>query len=140
VIDGYGLPVYNALVAAKVVRSQVGRRSLETVAYAHTNDLGDFRIFNVPAGRYWVSATPVPSMSASLTQGALAISQPEATYGTTYYPGATEPQSGIRVGVASAVRTSINITLAKSITVRVRGRVVDETGAVAPAAHVSHMK
>lgn len=53
-----GQPLVNAVV--RVTRASYGRggRSLAVVQSVRTNDLGEYRVFWLPPGRYYISATP----------------------------------------------------------------------------------
>jgi len=53
-----GKPVPNANVTAYQYEYQNGRRGLEIVKQAATNDLGEYRLFWLPPGSYILSATP----------------------------------------------------------------------------------
>jgi hypothetical protein len=49
-------PLRNVWIRAMKAEYYQGRRSLELVEFAQTNDLGDYRIFELPPGLYFVSA------------------------------------------------------------------------------------
>jgi hypothetical protein len=137
VVDENGEPASNARVAASFSRYFRGRRQLTIAGTAVADDLGEYRIFGIEPRRYYVSATPGLSMASRLSEGLVANPQPEKAYVTTYYPGATDPRLAAHVDVAAgSVIQNRNIKLAKMLVVRVRGRVVDTTGAIEPAAQI----
>lgn len=69
--DHNGDPVDNVKVQASKASYAAGRRKLVTVQSVTTNDLGDYRLFGLPPGRYYISATPVESgrQSSSASDG-----------------------------------------------------------------------
>ncbi len=63
VFDRKGQPVVGATVRAMKPAWSDGRRTLRTVQSAITNDLGEYRIFWLPPGAYFISALPIRSES-----------------------------------------------------------------------------
>lgn len=57
VFDRDGEPLANVNVQALKYSYQEGQRVLNTVQQARTNDLGEYRLFWLPPGQYFVSAT-----------------------------------------------------------------------------------
>ena len=58
VLDEFGEPVADAMVNAMRSAWTAGRRKLQpTGRSAQTNDLGQYRIYGLPPGDYYVSAT-----------------------------------------------------------------------------------
>jgi len=106
VIDEYGDPVADAQVAP--VRMQFtpqGRRPLPAAGrVATTNDVGEFRMFGLPPGEYYVSATlrNAESMMFDVmgTGGGATGSNPGSGYAPTYYPGTTSVTEAQKVAVA----------------------------------------
>src|SRR5204862_170270 len=58
VYDGTGEPVANVSVQALKYSWSEGAATLTTVKVAETNDRGEFRLFWLPPGRYYLSAVP----------------------------------------------------------------------------------
>jgi hypothetical protein len=136
VVDGDGDPVASCPVMplkwgyANGVR-QLIRAPISGVTPT-TNDLGEYRIADVPPGSYYVAATPRQNMNsvrraANFNQPL--PDQPQLVYTTTYHPSATESSAAtpVRVAVGAEV-TGIDIKLAKGVTFSIRGRVVDPDG------------
>jgi protocatechuate 3,4-dioxygenase beta subunit len=95
IIDEFGEPVADAAVSAMRSSWSNGKRRLQnTGRTATTNDLGQYRLYGLPPGEYYVSATLrgtqemiVAEMAMiSLASGAPADS-PRSGYAPTYYPG-----------------------------------------------------
>src|SRR5882672_9134759 len=61
IADHNGDPVDHAQVQASKTSYAAGRRKLVAVQSVSTNDLGDYRLFGLPPGQYYVSATSVES-------------------------------------------------------------------------------
>jgi len=97
-----------------------GKRKLEPWDNSSTNDLGEYRLFGLSPGKYYLSATPAegPRLYTG-RQG----------YAPTYYPGTSDPASAgaLELQPGTLLR-GVEITLMKTRTVRLRGRVVDPVG------------
>lgn len=149
-----GRPARNVWVRAMASRFFDGERSLAIVAYARTNDLGEYRVFDLAPGSYVVSAIPqdrprldgdsyvVPSIPSNANGNRSEIRTPEPEVLATglidatafdqtvaipvYYPGTTDSGAAAPIDVAAgATIPEINLTIAHSATRRLRGRVVD---------------
>jgi hypothetical protein len=59
ITDRVGQPLVRVNVEVLRLSQDAGRRLLTAVASARTNDLGEYRIYWLPPGRYYVRATPV---------------------------------------------------------------------------------
>ena len=69
VLDEDGEPVAN--VDVQVLRQQYmqGRKQMARTGGATTNDLGEYRVFGLPPGRYFVSANSAPESDAAAERG-----------------------------------------------------------------------
>ncbi|MGH9817823.1 MAG: carboxypeptidase regulatory-like domain-containing protein, partial [Candidatus Acidiferrales bacterium] len=147
VFDEDGEPV--PYVAVQVLRHSYvrGQRQLIPAGSASTNDLGEFRIFGLPPGRYYVSATPAGSgfvmaggggvagrvmMIAGELAGragggrAAAANAEEESYASTYYPGTIDPARATPVEVKAGDEVlGMDLTLILQRTFSVRGRVAN---------------
>ena len=121
VLDEFSEPSANVSIA--VMRYQFddkGRRRLSPIGGAATNDLGEFRIFALPPGEYYVSA---------MFSGEFGDSNDRASYAPIYYPGTADPDLAERVTVASGQTvTDLLLTLLPVRTARVSGTAVDSEG------------
>lgn len=90
ILDEDGTPFAGAVVSA--LRSVImdGRRELIPVAEIITNDKGDYRLFGLPAGLYFISAIDPAFLSAGDHLGPL-------EYPPTYYPGVPSAEEATRV-------------------------------------------
>jgi hypothetical protein len=86
-----------------------------------SNDLGEYRVAGVAAGRYYVSVSFLTADSISVDRSAVPR---EEDYVATYYPGTRDPASAVPIDVAAGSQTrGIDISIAKTRTVTIRGRV-----------------
>lgn len=133
VTDEFGEPVANASVTAWRYGYAGGvRRMLPAPggnARDTTDDQGQFRLFGLPPGEYYVSAT--------IRGGGAEVTDPmgeHSGYAATYYPGTTNVAEAQRVTVAvSQEHTSVHFALIATRLVRVAGQVLMSDGA--PAAN-----
>ena len=86
ILDEDGTPFAGALVDALVTRFEGGTDALFSVASAQTDDRGEFRLFGLAPGRYYVSAADPAFRSVSTPAGVV-------NYAPTYYPGVTADQA-----------------------------------------------
>jgi protocatechuate 3,4-dioxygenase beta subunit len=117
IVDEFGEPMPDTTVQALRSTWSNGRRRLQaTGRTAVTNDLGQYRLFGLPPGEYYVSATMAGSqlmqVEAAMTEmvairtvqpaGATASSSPSPTsgYAPTYYPGTTSGAEAQRITVS----------------------------------------
>ena len=122
VLDEDGDPVMNAMVSCMRQAYVRGRKQWVPVNGQNTNDLGEYRMHSLAAGRYFVSATYRPPIML-MTDGSTGNAS-EESYAPTYYPSAASLDLASAVEVASGGQVrNIDIQLRKSRTVRVKGRV-----------------
>jgi len=122
VVDDYGEPVADAQVASMQSRFVQGRRQLTPSGRSgSTNDIGEFRIFALPPGQYYIGAT--------LRNFTFGDSDDHMGFATTYYPGTANPAEAqrIKVDIGQSV-SEVNITLVATRTARISGSVTDAEG------------
>jgi protocatechuate 3,4-dioxygenase beta subunit len=124
VVDEDGDAVAYAQVQLSRFRYTQGRKVLMGQGSASTNDLGDYRIFDVPAGKYRLSVTP-QQRYVVISGGLTGAQQPGAEeYVPTYYPGVADLSASAELDVAAgALLQNINVRLVKMRTVHVRGHI-----------------
>lgn len=109
IVDEFGEPITDATVSAMRSVWSGGRRRLQQAGRsATTNDLGQFRIFGLPPGDYYVSAsyrggTEMMVMESSVVASFIGASSPgsgpTSGYAPTYYPGTTSGPDAQKVTV-----------------------------------------
>ncbi len=121
VLDEDGEPVANASVALLRPGYVAGARRLTPAGGANTNDLGEYRVPGLAAGKYYLSATfRYPPM-----QGGIA----EESYVTTYYPNTLDPGAAAPIELTTAAQLrGMDITLRRARTYRISGRVTVPAG------------
>ena len=90
VIDEDGEPLPNVSVKAYQASSRRGKRGLGAVAEASTNDLGEYRIFDLRPGRYYIRASYQSRRNLmGITPSSPQISRED--YPPTFYRNTTDP-------------------------------------------------
>jgi hypothetical protein len=93
IIDEKGQLMSNANVQALTVAYAFGRATLAPQVSRVTDDRGEFRLFWLPPGEYYLAATPAP---VALAPGVPRAASPLKTY----YPGLTDIALARRVTIA----------------------------------------
>jgi len=123
--DENGEPLPGAHVSALLARFAEGKRALLPVGGATVNDLGEYRLFGLPPGKYLLSAGFNSNMM--VTDGFMnAEGNHEEREGfvTTYYPGTTDPAQAVGVNVEAGAETrSLEFSIQPAGVFHVRGHV-----------------
>lgn len=128
VTDEDGEPLPHATVRAFTVTSVQGKTELKGGGSYSTNDLGEYRIFDLAPGHYFICASfeaLTPTVKSHVNPFDGRIQQLEGAYTPMYYPGVP------RRDVASAITVkagdeipAIDVVLSPVQTYKVRGRAV----------------
>jgi hypothetical protein len=122
ILDEDGTPLAGAVVEALVSRSDSGRRTLSPAASARTDDRGEFRVFGLPPGQYYVSASDPAFSDVSTESGAV-------KYTPTFFPGVSAVDEARAVAVrdsGEAQRVEFRLKLVPPA--RISGRIVASDG------------
>ena len=119
ILDEFGEPVADASVQAMRMQYSGGKRRLMPIGRGSTtNDLGYFRVFGLPPGDYYVSATlrTFESMMMDMMGGMGGGGGPTGSnsssgYAATYYPGTQNPGEAQRVALALGQDLSIDLQM-----------------------------
>jgi hypothetical protein len=146
VFDEFGEPVTDATVTAMRSVWMNGRRSLQPAGrMATTNDLGQFRLFGLKAGDYYVSAmvrdttgmgismavmTAAPASDApasgALVSGAV---PPSSGYAPTYFPGTINTAEAQRITIAAGQDApNTDFAMVPARLARIAGFVINSAG------------
>jgi protocatechuate 3,4-dioxygenase beta subunit len=131
VYDEDGEPVPRVNVQVLRYRYVGSERQLAPAGAGSTNDLGEYRIYDLPPGRYYVSADYSPRFRAfTRAQIRRSMGRRQSTdaesYAPTYYPGTNDPAYATPIELrAGDELSSIDFNLSPTRTVRVSGRVVN---------------
>ena len=122
ILDEDGTPFAGAIVEALVSRFEAGMDRLVSVAVNETNDRGEFRLFGLAPGRYYVSAADPAFRTVNSPSGVL-------RYSPTYYPGVAFADQARAIVVGDGGEPPpIEFRLKIVPPVRVSGRLASEDG------------
>jgi protocatechuate 3,4-dioxygenase beta subunit len=123
VLDEFGEPLPDTMVSMQRYQNVNGQRRLVPAGRpAMTNDIGEYRLFAIPPGQYYLSATLRP-------MGGMADTDDRSGYSPTYFPGTSNVAEAQRVTVGIGQTISdMNMALMPSRMARVTGTVVDSQG------------
>jgi protocatechuate 3,4-dioxygenase beta subunit len=125
VVDEDGEPLARMNVQVQRERWQRGQRQFLPVSSDSTNDLGEYCVAGLPAGRYVVSVT---GGGRQFLRTPVSDSA-DMNYVTTFYPNVIDAAQAAPVAVGSGQETrGVDFQLRKIGTYRIRGRVVDPVG------------
>lgn len=146
VLDEFGEPVPDAMVSALRSTWAGGRRRLVNAGRpVQTNDLGQYRLFGLPPGEYFISANlrgemmmfdmgPMPGVANP------SASNPNSGYAPTYFPGTTNGSDAQKVAIAAGQEAqSTDFALLPVKLSRVTGTVINSEGKPIEGAMVNAM-
>ncbi len=122
IVDLDGDPMPGVGVSASRTGSVVARRNSRNSGSGSANDLGEFRISGLRAGRYKITAFPPqgagPSNLKESNNG-----KDQSVYLTTHYPGVLDEVQAVSVEIHPGAETRINFGLLAGRAFRVSGTV-----------------
>jgi hypothetical protein len=137
VMDDFGDPVSGVQVMALRAQFQQGQQRLMPFGQrATTNDIGEYRLYALPGGAYYVAA--MPQALPTVVNGAVPTSEERTGLAAVFYPGATDPSTAVKVSVTPGQTLSeINFPLVGTRLSQVSGMAVDSQGRPMTAGNVS---
>ena len=135
IVDEFGEPLADVMVNAMRQTWTGGRRRLVPAGgrVAQTNDLGQYRMYGLPPGEYYVTATlrgvETLMMDMNAGPGGPVGSTPASGYAPTYFPGTTSGADAQKITLVvgqEAQGTEFALTPVKLA--RVTGTVVNSEG------------
>jgi protocatechuate 3,4-dioxygenase beta subunit len=123
VTDLDGDPMSNVGISALRVGSALRGRNFHDSGNAVTNDLGEFRLPDLRAGRYTITANPPQGFRAPHAKEKDKVKE-NLIYTTTYYPGTLDKEQSVAVEVHPGDETPVNFGVLASPAYRVAGTVV----------------
>lgn len=122
IVDEFGEPLSDAMVSVQRYQNVGGQRRLVNAGRnGVSNDVGEFRIFAIPPGQYYLTATLRPM--------GIGDSDDRSGYVPTYFPGTSNLAEAQRVTVGLGQMISdLNMALLPARTSRVTGTAVDSQG------------
>ena len=139
VVDEFGDPIADAVVNAMRSAWAGGRRRLQPSGRtAMTNDLGQFRIYGLSPGDYYVSGTfrgdamGMEMMSAAMggaPGGGPTGSSPNSGYAPTYFPGTPNGAEAQKIAIAAGQESqNTDFALLPVELARITGTVISSEG------------
>jgi hypothetical protein len=117
ILDEDGGPFAGATVEALVTRTEGGKDVLFAMASVQTDDRGEFRLFGLAPGSYYVSAADPAFASVSTPKGVL-------HYSPTYFPGTPRADQARRVTIDGSAPPRVEFKLQLVPPARVSGQLV----------------
>ena len=133
VTDEDGDPMTEAQVTVFRQTFVSGRSQWEQAGAERTNDLGEYRIANLSASKYFVSVTPPPDFRSLIETAKPVTSTPNAfsekpsptAYQTAYYPGTSDRSQAAPIQLRAGDDFPANFSLSPSPSLTIRGSVVN---------------
>lgn len=127
ILDEDGEPLPGVSVSAPREVYAKGKRSLSTKATVETNDLGEYRLFGLAPGRYFVSAVfPHWNRFGSADNAEDPTADPQG-YAKMYYPGTPEAARASSFSIKAGEEIpSVEILMRQVLVYRIRGRVYNQ--------------
>jgi hypothetical protein len=124
ILDEFGEPLSDAQVMAQRYQNFGGRRRLVPAGRpATTNDIGEFRLFAIPPGQYYLSST-LRGMGMMMGD-----TDDRSGYAPTYFPGTANMAEAQKITIGlGQVLSDINMALIAARTARVTGMAFDAQG------------
>jgi len=124
IVDEFGEPATDVMVMLQRFSYVGGRRRLVGAGRsASTNDIGEFRLFAIPPGQYYLTAT------MRSFNGSFDTSDDRSGYAPTYFPGTPNIAEAQRVTLAvGQTLTDLNMSLIPTKLARISGIAVDSQG------------
>jgi hypothetical protein len=136
--DDLGRPAVGAQV--QLLRTSYrpdGQKQFQGAGSARTNDRGEYRLYWVTPGKYYLSAGATAGPTRPLEIGGAGDSPNglQESYALTYYPGALDLKDAAPIEVQAGVELSaIDFTVPVQQLRKVRGRIIDSRTGQKPAA------
>lgn len=112
-----------------------GERTLQAAGGDRTNDRGEYRVYWITPGRYYLGVIgAAPARAVSLLSGAGSLNAiVDRRYSTSYHPGTVDVSMASVVDVQPGVElTSVDVVVPEQGQFHVRGRIVDPITGRAP--------
>jgi hypothetical protein len=128
VFDEDGEPMSNVVIEALRNSYKDGHRELTFVTQEQSNDLGEFRLYGLSPGRYYVSAEQ-PSWNHVVGErefNGTGGSSNEKGYARVYYPNAAAPDKASSLTVKEGEEIpSVDFLMKEILVYRIRGKVIN---------------
>lgn len=123
VIDPDGDPVRRSLVELQHYQYVAGKKQLQPVRSAQTDDRGQYRLFHIPPGKYYLHVNPQQGMAVAVPGGFLSRQDAGNGLGPVYYPDSPDALHATQLDLAPGAEIDgIDIRLAQTRLFSVRGK------------------
>ena len=131
-------PLSRVIVTLSGYQTVEGERVLTPVSRAQTDDRGQFRLFDIPPGSYFLSATQGGGFPLFGRRGRRGQrGQRGRSFPPTYYPGVPSPEQASRIEVSAGGEVGgFHLTLIEAYTYSVSGRVLASDGSPAQSVRI----
>jgi protocatechuate 3,4-dioxygenase beta subunit len=120
IVDEDGEAMAGLQVEAMRYRYTQGKKVLSSYKSATTNDLGEYRIYGLPPGRYLISVAGRRGFRPGMPR-----QEDPDDYVTTFFAGVIDPASATPLEVGPGQQTNADLRMRRQHTVSVKGRVTD---------------
>lgn len=124
IIDLDGDPLRSVSVAATASSWRSTTRKPGHMANSASNDLGEYRIADLPPGKYLVQATPPENETALPSPSEKNASKGRLVYVSTYFPGTLDERQAVPVEVPAGGTATANFGVQASRAYSVSGTVL----------------
>lgn len=131
VLDDENQPLEDAEVSAiRLAFHRGGLAEEAQVSTVKTDDLGEFRLFDLPPGDYFVRAL---NMHTYMEETTSKFHDSISAFRSTYYPGTPTTENAQKVKVRAGGETSgVRFSMSKQLTFSISGTIIDATAATIP--------
>ena len=136
ITDDSGQPAPGVpLQIIKVSYNQAGMRTFQAGGTARTNDRGEYRLYWVTPGRYYLAAgTPQGPPAGSAPGGNPSPNESGDTYVFTYYPGATDLSRATSIDVKAGAEMAMDFLVPRAQLYKISGHISGGPNTPSPAA------
>lgn len=112
-----------------------GQRTFQVEGTARTNDRGEYRLYWLTPGRYYISGGSPPGPNRSSGPASSPNEIPERSFTLTFYPGVLDPRAAGLIDVAPGAELhGVDFSVHSQELHRIRGRIVDSSHGQPPPA------
>jgi protocatechuate 3,4-dioxygenase beta subunit len=127
ILDEDGEPMPSATVSALREMYAEGKRSLSTSTTVETNDLGEYRLFGLQPGRYFISAVNPRWDRFGTREEGEDRDVHQQGYAKMYYPGTPDAARAASIAIKAGEEIpSVEILMREVLVYRIRGHVYNQ--------------
>jgi hypothetical protein len=126
--DQDGEPMSGVSISAMRYKyGRAGKRVLSPLHHAMTNDLGEYRMFGLMPGQYFLLATPQSDQFEAdvVPASTPATKTPKLRYAATFYPGTQNETDAVALNMAGGEEGHADFNLSTVRTVKVSGKLMN---------------